>query len=187
MAKRIARLSGLSATRLLMGKLTEREQEKVAEATSTLKQFPFYLNETGKVTLHTLSSMARQVKGLHCVFIDYIGLLSISSGRWKTRYEEMTALSGALKQLARSLEVPVVCLSQLNRAGEGRAEKKPSLSDLRDSGALEQDADGVLLLWRPAATGVNPEPLELMVAKNRHAATGAVTLRFSGKTSKIAI
>ena len=122
--------------------------------------------------------MARSVQNLSAVVVDYIGLIQHKGAG--SRYEATTEISGALKRLAISLNVPILALAQLNRAAETRSDKRPSLADLRDSGAIEQDADGVLLLYRgdyyqkekPEQNTWTPSLIECEVAKNRHAATG---------------
>ena len=132
--------------------------------------------------------MARKVKGLSLVVVDYLGLLRPERSR-SSRYEEITAISNSLKTLARSLKVPVLCLAQLNRASEQRADKTPGLADLRDSGAIEQDADAVLLMHRPDMYGKESERGDLVfvstqIAKNRHAGTAAFELGFNLQTGR---
>ena len=128
---------------------------RVAQSLKKLNRYPFYLNKQVRCTVSDVRALARQVKGLRLVVIDYLGLLK-PEGRQNSRYEEITAISGDLKALARSLGVPVLCLAQLNRASEQRSDKKPTLADLRDSGAIEQDLSGA---WR-GRWGLYPQPVD---------------------------
>ena len=124
--------------------------------------------------------------------VDYVGKIipSANSYRNSDRYNYMTEISGALKTMARALRLPVLALCQLNRANEGRRDKRPQLSDLRDTGALEQDADGVIFLYREAyydpdgRPAYEPEPIQVILDKNRHGATGTCELAFSMAVSK---
>lgn len=179
-AKRLARLSGISSSRLLMGAgLNDAEYERIAPATLQLCKSGLYLNQRTGATVGEIRLMARSVKPLSCIIVDYLGL--IKPEQPGSRYETITAISGALKRLAMSERVPVLALAQLNRAAEQRVGNKPTLSDLRDSGAIEQDADGVLLLYRPdyydrTRQDGGISTVELEVAKNRHANTGEIVL-----------
>ena len=181
-AKRLARISGVPSNRLLMGdRLTEAEYEKLAPATAQLSRSSVTINRKLSATVGEIGAMARSVKELSCVIVDYLGLIRGERSK-ASLYERITEISGALKALALSLSVPVLALAQLNRANEMRANKAPVLSDLRDSGAIEQDADGVLLLHRPdyyqtegdRSSGWTPSPVECRIAKNRHAEVGEV-------------
>ena len=132
------------------------------------------------------------MRNLSAVVVDYLGLIQHKGSG--SRYEAVTEISGALKRLAISLNVPIIALAQLNRASEARSDKKPSLADLRDSGAIEQDADGVLLLYRndyyakpeEAPKTWVPSLIECEIAKNRHAATGKVFFNGYLPVSRIA-
>lgn len=177
-AKRLARVSGIPSNRILMGDgLTENEFRRIGEAASRLYDSGVSVNRHMGAKVSEIGVMARSVKDLSVVIVDYIGLIR-PERESVSRYEAVTEISGALKRLAMSLDVPVLALAQLNRANEARANKRPTLSDLRDSGAIEQDADGVLLLYREdyyskEDTGL-PSPVECEIAKNRHGATGLV-------------
>ena len=133
---------------------------------------------------------AHLTKNLRLVVVDYLGLVR-SDERGLPIYERTTRNSNALKALARSLNVPVLCLCQLNRAAEQRADKTPSMADLRDSGAIEQDADAVILLHRPGMYEpgeVKPweaQTLTAIVAKNRHGSTGKLNFDFYGSSGII--
>ena len=179
-ARRIACASGLSSSRLLMGRdFTEDEWKRVAKASSLVAQKDVILSRSMGARVSEIGLIARGIKGLSAVIIDYLGLITPS--RRSTRYEEVTEISGELKRLAMKLSVPVIALSQLSRLNETRSDKRPHLHDLRDSGALEQDADGVLLLYRSdyyesggAREAWTPSVVECEIAKNRHAGVGKV-------------
>lgn len=192
MAKRLARFTGIPSSRLLLGRdLTESEYEKICIATSALSGSGFTINRRMGATVPEIGIMARSIRNLTAVVVDYLGLIqSPGSG---SRYEATTEISGALKRLAISLNVPIIALAQLNRAAETRPDKRPLLADLRDSGAVEQDADAVLLLYRksyydrPSSPPQCQEPIliECQIAKNRHAATGEVYFNGFLSTSRI--
>lgn len=195
-AKRIASKTGMSASELMMDRLQGGQYARVSKAAMELEKLPFYTNRKTWATVDDVRHWARKVKGLRMVVVDYFGLLR-HTGKSTSRYEAMTDISGQLKALARSLKVPIVCLAQLNRENMNRKGQKPMLSDLRDTGALEQDADGVIFLHRPDyygdGDGDDPEPgmpsgpveLQVIVAKNRHASTGSVKMDFYLRTGKI--
>ena len=179
-AKRLARLSGLPSSDLLMkDSLNDEEWERVAAASMELARGGMVVNRKMGITVSEIGLMARSVRGLTAVVVDYLGL--IRSTVRGSRYEQVSQISADLKQLAISLDVPIIALSQLSRASEQRQDKRPSLADLRDSGAIEQDADGVLLLYRNDYYELSqdkkpwePSLIECAVAKNRHARTGQV-------------
>lgn len=179
-AKRLARAAGFSAKTLLLApRLLEEEFIQLNPAASALSESGVYMNRSMDLTVPDIGLLARSVPDLRLVVIDYLGLIR-AEGKLTSRYEAVTQISGSLKRLALTLNVPILCLSQLNRAAEGRDDRRPRLSDLRDSGAVEQDADGVMLLYRPdyyepgQSRGLSE--LELEFAKNRHGATGRVKL-----------
>ena len=180
-ARRLARLSRLPIHRLLMDRLDEQACARMAQAAAQLSQLPLYVNRQGWAGVEQVEQLARHVPDLCCIVIDYFGLIRPPEGKG-SRYEAMTQISGALKALARSRGVPVLCLAQLNRELTQRRDCRPKLSDLRDTGALEQDADGVILLHRGDyyQDGPAPDPslLELILAKNRHGPTGVCQMAF---------
>ena len=175
-AKRISRRIGVSSSRLLSGQLSDQAWEKVAMASSDISQQGLYLNSRYDLTVQQISLLAQAVPELRAVIVDYLGLIQPAT-RSASTYENISAISRELKRMAISLNVPVICLCQLSRQVESRQNKRPVLSDLRDSGAIEQDADGVLFLYRDdyysggPADG-QPSAVELTVAKNRHGQTG---------------
>ena len=184
-AKRLARETGIPSNRLLLGSsLSDEEYVKICAAAEKISDSGLVINRKMGATVPEISVMARSIHNLSAVVVDYMGLIQHKGAG--SRYEAITEISGALKRLAISLNVPVIALAQLNRAAEARQDKKPNLSDLRDSGAIEQDADAVLLLYRQdyytkteeLPQSLVPSLIECEVAKNRHAATGMV--RFNG-------
>lgn len=182
-AKRLGRAAGISSSALMMGTLTEEERGRAAEHAARLAKATLTANRMSDATVDDIAHMARKEKGLRLVVIDYFGLIKTSEKR-ASRYEAMTDISGQLKALARALHVPVLCLAQLNRENMRRTDNRPKLSDLRDTGALEQDADGVIFLHRPDYYGDEspdpwaPAPMQIILEKNRHAGTGICDAAF---------
>lgn len=175
-AKRISRRVGCSSAGLLSGRLTDKAWEQVAVAMTDISTKGLYLNDRYDLTVSQIGLLAQAVPELRAVIVDYLGLIQPAT-RSASTYENISQVSRELKRLALSLNVPVVCLAQLSRKVEERQNKRPMLSDLRDSGAIEQDADGVLFLYREDYyTGPHadwqPSQVELSVAKNRHGRTG---------------
>lgn len=190
-ARRIAAESGLSIGRLMVGRnLSDDEQAKIANAASSLSTHDFRLNRAPGASVSDIAQAAHLTKGLRLIVVDYLGLVR-SDERGLSIYERVTKNSATLKALARSLNVPILCLCQLNRASEQRTDKQPSMADLRDSGAIEQDADAVVLLHRPAEREAKQplpweaQPLTAIVAKNRHGNTGRLDFDFWGSSGII--
>lgn len=186
-AKRLAVKTGLPSNQILLGDLSEVEHEKVCMAAHDLSNVPLFFNSRPGASVTEIALLARQVRGCGLLVVDYLGLIRHKKGA--SLYERVTLTSNALKRLARSLGVPILCLAQLSRANEQRADKKPQLSDLRDSGAIEQDADGVLLLHRipkdENSGPFSPDFLDCIIAKNRHGETGSVSLSMYPKSGRI--
>lgn len=182
LAKRVSRLTGYTASRLLSGQLPGKAWEAVAIATTFIDKSGVYINSRYDLTVQDIHLLAQSVPELRCIILDYLGLIQPATRSGST-YEQVSAISRELKRMAVSLNVPVVCLCQLSRKIEDRKDRKPMLSDLRDSGAIEQDADGVLFLYREdyytgsPADGF-PSTVELTVAKNRHGKTGEDQFNF---------
>lgn len=182
LAKRVSRLTGYTASKLLSGQLPDKAWEAVAIATTSIDKSGVYINSRYDLTVQEIHLLAQSVPELRCIILDYLGLIQPATRSGST-YEQVSAISRELKRMAVSLNVPVVCLCQLSRKIEERKDKKPMLSDLRDSGAIEQDADGVLFLYREdyytgsPADGF-PSSVELTVAKNRHGKTGEDQFNF---------
>lgn len=175
-AKRVARLTGIPAAKLLRGAVTDDDWQKIAIANSALSEQGVFINSRYDLTVQQIQLLAQSVPELRAVVVDYLGLITPTT-RGGSTYENISQISRELKRLAISLNIPVICLSQLSRAVEGRQNKRPMLSDLRDSGAIEQDADAVMFLYRDdyytrdTAEGF-PSLVELSVEKNRHGQTG---------------
>lgn len=188
-AKRLARETGIPANRLLMDSLTDEEETQVAHGADVIRALPVHFNRRDTVTVAQVERMARRVKGLALIVIDYIGKVIPDDRGRASRVEYMTEISGDIKNLARRFRVPVLTLCQLNRAGADRKDPTPILSDLRDTGAIEQDADGVIFLHRADCCqlqgGGLTSDLRVIVAKNRHGSVGECALAFDLAGSKL--
>ena len=186
-AKRVARLTGIPAGKLLRGAVTDEDWQEIALANSALSEQGVFINARYGLTVPQIQLLAQTVPELRAVIIDYLGLIQPAT-RGGNTYETVTAISRELKLLAISLSVPVICLCQLSRSVESREDKRPRLSDLRDSGAIEQDADAVMFLYRDdhyagAAADGQPSLVQLDIAKNRHGQTGETQFSFWMRTS----
>ena len=188
-ARRIAAETGVNSSAVLTGALSDEERALVSRGIPRLSDKPIFFNRRPWAAVEDIRHMARRVKGLGLVVVDYLGLIRHAEGR--SLYEKTTATSNALKRMARGLGVPVLCLAQLNR-DVVKAGQPPRISDLRDSGAVEQDADGILLLHNPLQeqeagerAAHAPEPLECIIGKNRHGRTGRVALNFYKQNGRI--
>jgi replicative DNA helicase len=176
----------LDASKLRRGAIKAHEWDEIGKAMGVLNDLPIYLDDSGSVTVTEIRSRARRLKstvGLACVFIDYLQLVRPStSGRQVNRNEELSDICRILKATAKDLEIPIVALAQLNRGVEARQDKRPMLADLRDSGAIEQEADLVTFLYRDAyynrETSPEPDLTEFIIAKHRNGKVGMVRLRF---------
>lgn len=181
--KLLALETGLS-TQELVGKMDAQAVDRVTEAATQIHDLPLTLNQKTDATVSDIANMARAVKGLALICVDYVGLIEPDDKRAKP-YEGVSQVSRDLKRLAMRLNIPILGLAQLNREVTGRSDKRPLISDLRDSGRLEQDANGIILLHRPDYydpnynhDGISPVILEVDIAKNRHGPTGKVTLDY---------
>ncbi len=171
---------------LRSGKLEPDDWEKLATASAFLSETEIYIDDTTNITVTGMKSKLRRMKNLGLVVVDYLGLMQ-SDRRIENRVLEVADISRNLKIMAKELMVPVICCAQLSRAAESRTDKRPMLSDLRDSGAIEQDADVVLFLYRDEYYNNDPEnqnTAEIIVAKNRHGGTGKIEVNFFGKYTK---
>ena len=170
--------------RLKTGDLNEMDWEKIAAAVVTLSKMNILLDDDPLISVADINARCRRVDNLGLVVIDYLQLMS-SSGRTRgneNRQQVVSDMSRMLKIMAKELDVPVICLSQLSRANEKRDDKRPQLSDLRESGAIEQDADIVMFLYRDDyynEESAKHNIAECIVAKNRHGETGTVELKWS--------
>ncbi|PPF79721.1 replicative DNA helicase [Subtercola sp. Z020] len=173
------------------GTVESQDWTKIAATRGRINDAPLYIDDSPNMTLVEIRAKCRRLKqrvGLKMVVIDYLQLMT-SGKRVESRQQEVSEFSRALKLMAKELQVPVIALSQLNRGPEQRADKKPALSDLRESGSLEQDADMVILLHRESAYEKdNPRAGEadLIVAKHRNGPTATVTVGFHGHFSRFA-
>ena len=185
-ARRLAMADGRhTAMTILRGDLLEKDYEELVPRLLDLAKRPLYYLDRPRVRVEDVLFFARRVRA-DVVIIDYLGLISHKQGR--SLYEQVSHTSNELKRAARALKVPILCLAQLNRAPEGRNDQKPRLSDLRDSGSIEQDGDGVLLLQKldkGESLDSSLSPLDLIVAKNRHGGTGTVRLSWALRNGRI--
>ncbi len=170
------------------GKLDNKEWENIALATSRLAGCDILIDDTSGISVTAMKAKLRRITGLGLVVIDYLQLMQ-SDRRSDNRVQEVADISRALKIMAKELNVPVICCAQLSRGPESRTDKRPMLSDLRDSGAIEQDADTVIFLYRDEyyKTEGNQDEgniAEVIIAKNRHGSTGNVKMGWIGQFTK---
>ena len=181
----LASESFIDMSKLATGKLSEEEWGKLCMASAALSQTDIRIDDNPSVTVADINAKCRRLDNLGLVVIDYLQLMQ-GSGYGKNnenRVVVVSEISRSLKIMAKELNVPVVCLSQLSRAVESRTDKRPILSDLRESGAIEQDADSVMFLYRDDYYNPDTEEknvAECIVSKNRHGETGTVKLQWFG-------
>lgn len=193
--------SGVSSQMLRGGhKIPDDDFRRLMEAAEDLKNAPVYIDDTPNITVLQLRARARRLVAQHqvrCIMIDYLQLMTAPGAARESRQVEVSAISRGVKALARELNVPVICLSQLNRASEQREGNKPRMSDLRESGSIEQDADVIILLHREDYYHTQDEDwlhdpenqekigvAELIVAKQRNGPTGLVKLKWDSRTTR---
>ena len=181
--------SAIDSQKLNNGQLSEEEWTSIQRASDRIARSSLYIDDTPGLTILELRARARRLKaeiGLDVLVIDYLQLMQgARQTREANRQQEISEISRSMKALARELDIPVLALSQLSRAVEMRAEKKPQLSDLRESGSLEQDADIVMFLYRESYYKEDVENVgltELIIAKHRNGPTGVVNLQFRSDT-----
>ena len=181
----------VDSQRMRTGKLEDDDWNKVAQALAPLSEAPIYIDDTPGVSVMDIRAKCRRLKlekNLGLVVIDYLQLMQ-GRGRVESRQQEVSEISRSLKILAKELQVPVVTLSQLSRGPESRTDHRPMLSDLRESGAIEQDADIVMFLYRDDYYNPDTEKknvAEVIIAKHRNGSTGTVELRWFGEYTKFA-
>jgi replicative DNA helicase len=204
----ISEQAEVPSSKIRRGDLTEADFEKLVSCTQMLQKIPLFIDSTGGISIAQLAARARRLKrqrGLDLIVIDYIQLMQGSSARAsQNRVQEITEITTGLKALAKELAVPIIALSQLSRQVESRDDKRPQLSDLRESGSIEQDADVVLFVYREEYYLKNKEPkpgteeyikwegemndargkAECIIAKQRHGPTGSVGLGFQGEYTR---
>jgi len=189
------------------GKVSEKEFEQFIETSKNIYDLPLYIDETPAITIAAISNRARRIKrlfGLELIVVDYIQLMRSSGRKEYNRVQEISEITQGLKALAKELDVPVLALSQLSRQVEQRDNKKPQLSDLRESGSIEQDADVVMFVYREAYYLENKEPTlgsiehaewrqkmdeisrlaDIMIGKQRHGPTGNIKVEFEAMYTK---
>lgn len=176
----------VESQRLLTGNLRESDWVKIANASAVLSPLDIRIDDNPMLTVADMNAKCRRIDTLGLVVIDYLQLMTSAGGasaaRAESRQQLVSEMSRMLKIMAKELDVPVLCLSQLSRANEKREDKRPMLSDLRDSGAIEQDADIVMFLYRDDYYKEDSELrniAECIIAKNRHGSTGKVNLTWS--------
>ena len=205
----LAEQSGISSENLRMGRISQQEFRQLARAAAELQSLPLYIDDTPGLTIAALRTRARRLrrqKGIGMVIVDYLQLLQ-GTGKGSSgdnRVQEISEISRGLKQLAKELDLPVIGLSQLSRAVEQREDKRPQLSDLRESGSIEQDADIVIFIYREDYYLAAKQPAddhpdfaawqeemarnygraEIIVAKQRHGSTGKVRVKFDSRITK---
>ncbi len=182
----------IDANLVRKGMLSNEQYHQLAEAVAMFAQAPIYIDDTPALTPLEMRAKARRLKhqyGIKCLIVDYLQLMHMG-GRPESRQQEITAISRQTKALARELEIPVLMLSQLNRAAEGREDHRPRMSDLRESGSIEQDADVIMLLHREDYYRRNDESYEptnvaeVIIAKQRNGPTGTVKLMFREESTR---
>jgi replicative DNA helicase len=203
----LAEASGVASYKIRRGEIREDEFSRLADAAREMERLPFYIDHTGGISIAQLTARARRLKrqkGLDVLVVDYLQLLSGASKKGENRVQELTEITTGLKALAKELAVPIIALSQLSRQVENRDDKRPQLSDLRESGSIEQDADVVLFVYREEYYHKNKEPkmgtpeyftwqqemenihgrAEVIIGKQRHGPTGTVTLHFEAELTR---
>ena len=171
------------------GKLPKNEWKRLAQAAGPLSEASIYIDDSAGLNIMDLRAKARQLKAekkIELIIVDYIQLLN-SGGNFESRQQEISLISRSLKALAKDLNVPVLALSQLSRAVENRSDHRPIMSDLRESGAIEQDADIILFIYRKYVYSKNDEDMglgEIIVGKHRNGPTGTVQISFIDRYAK---
>ena len=203
----IAERTEIPSSTIRRGNISEGDFEKIRDCAMELQNLPFFVDETGGLNISQLAARARRLKrqrGLDLLVIDYIQLLAGTGRRSDNRVQEVTEITTGLKALAKELNVPIIALSQLSRQVESRDDKRPQLSDLRESGSIEQDADVVIFVFREEYYLANKEPrpgteehlkwqtemelvtgkAEIIIGKQRHGPTGTVQVQFESSVTK---
>jgi len=203
----LAEQAEVSSSDIRRGTIHESQFSKLVEASQVMSKAPLYIDDTGGLAIAQLAARARRLKrqkGLDLLIVDYLQLLSGSSKNAGNRVQELTEITTTLKALAKELEVPVIALSQLSRQVESRDDKRPQLSDLRESGSIEQDADVVMFIYREEYYLKNKMPkentpefftwqadmeqvagrAEVILSKQRHGPTGTVQLHFNANLTR---
>ncbi|EKF20348.1 replicative DNA helicase [Nitratireductor pacificus] len=203
----ISEQTEIPSSKIRRGEITETDFEKLVACAQMVQKVPLFIDQTGGISIAQLAARARRLKrqrGLDVIVIDYVQLMQGSSAKSTNRVQEITEITTGLKALAKELSTPIIALSQLSRQVESRDDKRPQLSDLRESGSIEQDADVVLFVYREEYYLKNKEPkpgteeyikweaemnemrgkAEVIIAKQRHGPTGSVGLAFHGEFTR---
>jgi replicative DNA helicase len=185
----LAAESGVDLWRLRTGRLktgdTDDDFQRIGEAMGTLSEAPIFIDDAGSANVMEIRTMARRLQAEHkvgVIIVDYLQLMEGRGGSSDNRVNEISEISRALKQLARELNIPVIAISQLSRAVESRSPQIPKLSDLRESGSIEQDADVVMFLYREdreKPDTPNKNIVEVHIAKHRNGPVGRISLYFN--------
>jgi len=188
----------VDSRRVRLGLHTEEQEKRIMDAIGRLSEAPIYIDDTPQLRVVEMRSKARRLhfeRGINLIIVDYMQLMQ-GDGRGESRVQEVSYISSSLKALARELNVPVLAVSQLSRAPEWRASHRPQLSDLRESGSIEQDADVVIFIYRDEAYYTKdewerehpgesyPPPAEIIIAKHRNGPTGEIKLLFKPRMAK---
>jgi len=177
----------IPSDRMRKGQLTSDDWVNLAVASQSISEMPIYLDDTAGITIGDMKSKLRRLRGVSFVVIDYLQLMQSGAKRNENRVQEVSEMTRALKIMAKEFAIPVLVLSQLSRGPESRTDKRPMLSDLRESGSIEQDADIVFFLYRDSYYNdecEEPGIAECIVAKNRHGETGIIKLGWDGQYTK---
>jgi replicative DNA helicase len=212
----ISEQTEISSSKIRRGEINEADFEKLVGCSQMMQKIPLYIDQTGGISIAQLSARARRLKrqrGLDVLVVDYVQLMTGSKKAGENRVQEITEITTGLKALAKDLNVPIIALSQLSRQVESREDKRPQLSDLRESGSIEQDADVVMFVYRDEYYVKNQEPrrtpeevaadikgpeyqaweekfnrtrgmADVIIAKQRHGPTGTVTLGFQAEFTR---
>ena len=204
----LADASGVSSDKLRKGEIDASDFSKLRDAAVEIGESPLYIDATGGISISKLAARARRLKrmehGLDLIVVDYLQLVTVGEGGGKNRVQEVSEITGGLKALAKELNVPIIALSQLSRQVEQREDKRPQLSDLRESGSIEQDADCVMFVYRESYYLGRAEPregteehlkwqedmdrlqhqAEVVIGKQRHGPIGIVKLAFDANTTR---
>src|SRR5690606_4807334 len=205
----LADASGVSSDKLRKGEINASDFGKIRDAAVEIGESPPYIDATGGLSMSKLAARARRLKrmehGLDLIIVDYLQLITVGEGNnQKNRVQEVSEITGGLKALAKELSVPIIALSQLSRQVEQREDKRPQLSDLRESGSIEQDADCVMFVYRESYYLGRAEPregspehlqwqedmdrlehqAEVVIGKQRHGPIGIIKLSFDANTTK---
>lgn len=189
----VASYTGIDSQRLRTGNLTDEDWDRFIRGIETISTKPIHVDETGSLSIGELASRARRLVRttgpLSLIVVDYLQLM-IGSTKQENRTQELSEISRGLKALAKELHVPILALSQLNRAVDGRGDKRPLMSDLRESGAIEQDADIIMFVYRDVMYNretPNKDLAEIIISKHRNGPTGTLRMRYRSELTRFEV